>query len=185
MKQLVFFLEEPSARELLKGLVPRIVPGPVETHYLVFEGKQDLEKQLARRLRGWLRPNSVFVVLRDQDAGDCHIVKRRLTDRVAESGKDPVLVRVACRELEAWALGDLVAVAEAYARPSIASLVRKQKFREPDALVRPIEELRLLEPSYQKIDGARRLGPLLDPARSTSPSFRAFCEGLTRHVSAA
>ncbi len=46
MKSLVFFLEEPSARAMLEGLLPRLLPDGWLVRYIVFEGKQDLEKQL-------------------------------------------------------------------------------------------------------------------------------------------
>jgi len=51
-KTLVFFLEEPSAREILKGLLPRLLPPDVEPRFVVFEGKQHLDKQLVKKLRG-------------------------------------------------------------------------------------------------------------------------------------
>jgi len=44
MKTIVFFLEEPSAREMLEGVLPRILPENIQTRYLIFQGKQDLEK---------------------------------------------------------------------------------------------------------------------------------------------
>ena len=75
MKNLVFFLEEPSAREMLKGLLPRILPDNIRIQYVVFEGKQDLEKRLPIRLRAWQVPNALFVVMRDQDSGDCIGIK--------------------------------------------------------------------------------------------------------------
>ena len=53
---LVFLLEEPSARDLLTGLLPKLLPESVHVHYLVFDGKQDLERQLVRKLRGWRMP---------------------------------------------------------------------------------------------------------------------------------
>ena len=53
MSEIVFFLEERSAQALLEGLLPRLLPGVHAVRYLVFEGKQDLEKQLARKLRGY------------------------------------------------------------------------------------------------------------------------------------
>lgn len=175
---LVFFLEEPSARDLLTGLLPRLLPGSVHVHYLVFEGKQDLEGQLVRKLRGWRMPDSAFVVLRDQDATECRTVRARLAELVEESKRTPSLVRVACRELESWIVGDWHAVAEAFERPNLASLAVKEPYREPDALVRPVETLRKHIPEYQKRDGARRVGRLLDPQRNQSRSFRAFCAGL-------
>ncbi len=163
MTTLLFLLEEPSAKALLEGLVPRLVPRSVHPRFMVFEGKQDLEKRMVGRLRGWLVPDTRFVVLRDQDGGDCQAVKAGLRDRCAIAGCDKALVRVACRELEAWVLGDLAAVGAAYGKPSLGEFQAKAKFRTPDQLANPVEELQRLLPEYEKVDGARRLGPLLDP----------------------
>jgi hypothetical protein len=182
---LVFLLEEPSAKDLLIGLLPKLLPERVQVHYLVFEGKQDLEGQIVRKLRGWRMPDSAFVVLRDQDAAECRMVRARLAKLVEESRRTPSLVRVACRELESWIVGDWHAVAEAFERPNLAGLALKEPYREPDALVRPVELLRKHIPDYQKRDGARRVGGLLDPRRNQSKSFRAFCAGLGTLVGSA
>jgi len=179
---LVFLLEEPSAQDLLEGLLPRLLPPTVAVQFVVFEGKQDLERNMARRIRGWLAPRTKFVVLRDQDAGDCRDVKARLVERATEAKRPETLVRVACRDLEAWVLGDLAALAQAFERPGIERLAAKAKYRDPDALHHALEEIRHLVGSYQKRDGARRVGVLLDPARSQSRSFRAFCDGVKRLV---
>jgi hypothetical protein len=56
----------------------------------------------------------------------------------------------------------------------------KEAFRNPDHLVRPVESLRKFIPEYQKRDGARRIGVLLDPTRNQSGSFRTFCSGIRR-----
>ena len=54
MSEFVFFLEEASARTLLEIIVPKIIsPAPI-CRFIVFEGKQDLEKRLAKRMRGYL-----------------------------------------------------------------------------------------------------------------------------------
>jgi hypothetical protein len=181
VRRLVVLVEEPSARALLQGLLPRLLPDGWEVHYLVFEGKQDLERSVARRLRGWLAPDSRFVVLRDQDAGDCRVVKRGLAARVEASGRE-ALVRVACHELEAWIAGDLRALGKAYKLPSVERAADRARFRQPDELAQPVEALRGLVPGYQKIDGARRVGPLLSLEGNRSPSFRAFCDGIRRLV---
>ena len=185
MKSLVVLLEEPSARDLLEGLLPRLLPDDIHVQFLVFEGKQDLEKQLVRKLRGWRIPDSAFVVLRDQDAGDCRQVKEKLTRLVEESGRAPAVVRVACRELEAWIVGDWVALARAFERPELEAQGVKSAHRDPDSLVRPVEALRRLIPEYQKRDGARRVGKVLDPERNQSVSFRSFCTGVQRLVTVA
>lgn len=179
--RLVFFLEEPSAKALLEGLMPRLVAPELEVQYVVFEGKQDLEKNLARKLSGYLAPNARFVVLRDQDGADCRAVKARLVALVEKSGKS-ALVRVACRELESWVLGDLAALAEEFDEPRLASHASKAKFRAPDELGAPVQELRRLVPSYQKIDGARRMGRRLNPEANQSTSFRVFCRSLKQLV---
>lgn len=179
IEHLVFFLEEPSAEEFLKGLLPRLLPAAVTTHFLVFEGKQDLEKQLPRRMRGWLRPNSRFLVMRDQDSGDCVQIKRRLQALCAQAGRTDAIVRIACRELEAFFVGDWRAVADAFDRPALRAHDRSAKYRNPDALGSPSRELRRVIPTYQKRDGARRIAPNLDPERNRSPSFQVLYRTLS------
>ena len=68
---LVCCLEELSAREMLAGVLARILPTNWNVQYIVFEGKQDLLRRLQMRIRGWQLPNSFFLVLCDQDAQDC------------------------------------------------------------------------------------------------------------------
>lgn len=179
MRTLLFLLEEPSARDLLEGLLPRLLHERVIARFLVFEGKQDLERNVARKIRGWQQPDTHFVVLRDQDAGDCHAIKANLQQLVPQDKKDSTTIRIACRELEAWALGDWAAIANAYDRPKLAELDRKSLYRAPDGLSSPVRELRKHVPGYQKRDGARRLGPLLTPDRNRSNSFRVFCRTIT------
>lgn len=174
IEHLVFFLEEPSAEDFLAGLLPTIMPPEVELHFLVFEGKQDLEKQLVRRMKHWRRPNSRFIVMRDQDSGDGPMIKQRLRDLCAEAGRPDAIVRIACRELEAFFIGDWRAVAIAFGRPALATHERSAKFRTPDALGAPSNEMKRLIPSYQKRDGARRITPHLVPERNRSNSFQVL-----------
>ena len=91
-------------------------------------------------------------------------------------------MRIACRELESWVAGDLEALSQGYDCPSIVAHAQKRSFRDPDALVSPIDHLRRIVPAYQKVDGSRRVGPLLSPERSKSKSFKAFCDGVKRLV---
>ncbi len=188
MKTLAFLLEAPSARAFLEGLLPRLLDRPsiaperVHSRFLVFEGKQDLEANIARKLRSWNAPSTAFVILHDQDSDPCIALKGKLRGLAAQSGKADVLVRIACHELEAWALGDWHAVAEAYAQPKLSKLA--SSYPAPDRLGSPFTELRKHLPEYQKVDGARRLGKLLTPERNRSTSFRVFCEGVVRLATA-
>lgn len=180
MKTIVFLLEEPSAQDALQSLLPAILPPDVSPEYLVFEGKQDLEKRLVRRIRGWLTPDSVFVVLRDQDSGDCGVIKEKLTALCREAGKPETVVRIACRTLESWFVGDWDSVSAAFNQPKLANLKRKAIYQDPDRLGNPVIELRKVIPDYQKRDGARRISRHLDPARNRSHSFQVFIEAVRR-----
>ncbi len=185
MKNLVFMLEEPSARAMLQGLLPRLLPDEVTYRCVVFEGKQDLEKNLVRRIRGYRVPNSTFIVLRDQDSADCLVIKERLLALCRQAGKSQVLIRIACRELESWYLADLVAVENGLGLSNIAKHQGKRKYRSPDYLSSPSDELeRLTNGFYQKVAGSRGIGPFLDLNNRRSNSFRFFIEGFMSELTA-
>ena len=181
---LVFLLEERSARALLEGLLPRLLPEYVTVRFVVFEGKQDLDKQLEKRLRGWLAPDSRFVVLRDQDNGDCMELKRALKAKCAAAGYTEALVRIACRELEAWYFGDLAAVERALSLPNLSRHSAKAKYRESDRIVCPSRELSIITTqAYQKVSGSRSIGPHLSLGpENRSYSFQVFLAGIKRLV---
>jgi hypothetical protein len=171
MSEIVFLLEERSAKVMLEGLLPRILPNTIKVRYIVFEGKQDLEKQLVRKLRGYLKSDVQFIILRDQDSGDCKDIKKNLYAKCLEAGKSETIIRIACRELESWYLADLEAVEKGMGLPGIASLQGKRLFRKPDSAMSPSIELKRLVPHYQKIDGSRRISPHLKVDNKRSLSF--------------
>ena len=181
MKTIVFFLEEPSAREMLVGLLPKILPDGIQPRFLVFQGKQDLEKNLVAKMRGWQLPESVFVVMRDQDAGDCEIIKLRLCDLCRKADRSNAVVRVACRELESFYLGDLDAVEKGLSLTGLAKLQDTRKFRSPDKLGTPSAELeRITKGVYQKVSGSRAIGRHLSPDSNRSHSFKVLVDGIRR-----
>lgn len=185
MKTIVFFLEGPSEKEMLIGLLPKILPADMDVRYLVFRGKQDLEKNLVRRLRGWQVPDSVFVVMRDQDAGDCHHIKAGLEDLCRESGQSGWLVRIACREMESFFLGDLAAVGQGLGLNNLQKRRHSRKFRNPDALASPAMELtKLTGQRYDKLSGSRSIAPHLNLERNKSHSFNVLVAGIRKLVEA-
>lgn len=169
-------------KSFLDGLLPRVLPSEVTVQYVVHEGKSDLEKSIPRKLRAWNTPDTHFVVVRDQDSGDCKVIKARLLGLCAGAQRTDVLVRIACHELEAWFLGEMDAVAAAFHQPSLARHHGERKFKDPDALGSPSRELAKLVPGYQKVGGARRIAEHFEPARCTSISFQVFLSGLLRVV---
>ncbi|WAC73296.1 DUF4276 family protein [Roseateles sp. SL47] len=183
MRELVFLLEERSASAMLDALLPRMLDESIAVRCVPFEGKQDLEKQLTRRIRAYQNPRARFIVLRDQDSNpDCVAVKQRLLALCAESGKaNMCLVRIACRELETIYLADLRAVEQALAMQGLTRQQQVGKFRDPDRLGSPSQELRkLTKGRYEKVAGSRLIGQHLDLGNGRSPSFRNLITAIRR-----
>ena len=182
MSEIVFFLEEASARAMLEGLLPRVLPEAPPVRYVVFDGKRDMENQLIRRMRGYRVADARFIVLRDQDSADCREVKKALVEKCEASGRgERSLVRIACRELESWYLADLAAVERGLQIGGLAAHQGRKKYRQPDDLANAAEELaKLTKRHYQKVGGSRAIGPYLDVSNTRSRSFAVFVEGLRR-----
>jgi len=183
MRELVFLLEEPSARAMLDSLLPRLLDEGLGYRLIPFEGKQDLEKQLERRIRGYQNPRARFIVLRDQDSHpDCRNLKRHLVGLCQQSGKGAhCVVRLACQELETFYLADLHAVESALGIGKLAAQQDSRKFRNPDHLGSPSRELRTLtRERYQKVSGSREIGKHLNLDNARSPSFRHLVAGIRR-----
>lgn len=146
---LVFLLEEPSMKALLEVLLPRIIPSYVNFKCIAHRGKQDLEKSIPRKLKAWNTP-AKFIIIRDQDSGDCLEIKQQLFDLCQQSGRSDVLIRIVCHELESWFLGDLAAVEKAF-KLRTGKLNQKQnntKYKNPDRLNSAKQELKKLVSNY-------------------------------------
>ncbi len=183
MSELVFLLEEESARAMLESLLPRILDGDIATRFIVFEGKQDLERNLTRRIRGYNNASARFLVLRDLDRNpDCQVLKQSLQSLCNNAGRaTQCLVRIACREIEAFYLADLAAVDHAIGTQHLRGQQEKEKFRYPDRLSSPSRELaKLTKNMYQKVSGSRAIGAFLDPENLRSSSFRNLVAGIRR-----
>lgn len=76
--KIVFLLEERSMKELIDGLIPRILPEEVSFLSIPHEGKSDLEKSIPRKISSWrdADPNVKFVIVHDQDSNNCVELKR-------------------------------------------------------------------------------------------------------------
>ncbi len=180
MKTLVVFTEEMSAKVMLESLLPRLLHNDRCCFMCVaFEGKQDLERQLPIKLKGWRTPDTHFVILRDQDNGDCKAIKETLQGICRSARKTRALVRIACRELESWYFGDLQAVETALGIDGLTDLAAKPNYRNPDRIHYPSRELkRVTKNSYQKVSGSRVIGKHLRLDGSRSTSFQHFINGV-------
>ncbi|RAK68333.1 DUF4276 family protein [Hymenobacter edaphi] len=190
-----FLLEEESAEEALRILLPRLLPAHYTPKLRVFRGCQDLLKQLTTVLKGYKRrleqpgqQDLRVVVLVDAD----DIAERRrqeleqaateagLLTYAQAAGQRPFYVvnTLAVQELEAWFLGDPLAIQTAYPR------VRPQHFGglpdNPDTVAEAWEALlRVLQKAdpkatKAKVRWAETIAPHLDIERNSSPSFQYF-----------
>ena len=176
-------LEGASEQAMLLGLLPRILDSRIQSRLIPFEGKQDLERQMIKRMRGYVNRHARFIVLRDQDsAPDCKVVKAKLLGLCAQAGRQTVsLVRIACRELESFYLADLLAVEIALGLTDLVRHQNRARFRVSDRVESPSQELtKLTRGAYQKVSGSRQLGPHLDLSNQRSASFRNLIAGIRR-----
>jgi hypothetical protein len=169
-------------KNTLDALLPRLAPATVSWIVIPHEGKSDLEISIPRKLRGWRKPGAHFMVLRDNDGGDCVHLKNRLVAICEDNANGPYSVRIVCQELEAWFLGDFAAVEASglAGGRSLAQLHRKAKFRNPDQLNNAKEELIKVVPNYKPVSGSRVIAPYLDIEQNVSNSFQVFIAGVKR-----
>lgn len=179
--KMIFLLEEPSMKYFLDGFLPRILPEKITFVTIPHEGKSDLQKSLAAKLRGWNEPDVKFVVVQAQDSNDCRELKKKLLALCDNSGRN-VLIRIACRELEAWYFGDIDALNMAYG-VDLSNIKKKKRFRIPDEIVNPKKELMKLLPEHQQISGAKKIAPVLNIENNSSVSFQMFVKGVKKLIS--
>lgn len=117
--------------------------------------------------------------MRDQDSGDCREIKQILLDKCKAAHQPEAVVRIACHELESFYIGDLNAVEKGLDLRGLAKLQNKRKFRDPDYLVNPFNELKdLTKNCYQKVSGSRAIGRHLNLRNNRSHSFNVLVKAI-------
>jgi len=183
MGRVIFLVEEESMTETLRELLPKLFPEWRESvHWLALthRGKSDLEKSSPKNLKGWTEAGARFVILRDNDGGDCRQRKQHLRELASSRQSEVVLIRIVCQELESWFLGDLSAVKAAFSRASADPERFPAKFREPDRLTNAADELARLTGTKTKVSRAKKIAKHLRPDSNRSVSFNHFISGLQR-----
>lgn len=197
MKALEVLVEEPSAQEALRHLLPKIVGDRAVFKVINMRNKSRLLRDLPARLRAYRKridkgEDLRIIVLVDRDQDDCEQLKRDL-ERMARdaklatkaqpdrAGRFLAVNRILVEELESWFIGDTAALRKAF--PSLPSRF-PANFRQPDnggsweRLHRFLKRHGIYRSAYPKIEAARRIAPHIDPARNCSPSFHQFCSGV-------
>lgn len=200
-------VEEPSMAAALEAILPKLL-GDLSFAIRIFQGKTDLLAKLPSRLDGYARSQTDgqrIVVIVDRDAEDCRRLKVNLeqmaeraglrTRRAARGAGDParwvMLTLIAIEELEAWYFGDWAAVRSAYPRVPV-NVPNQAPYRDPDAILggtaetlgRVMRRAGYFEGGLAKIQAARVIAPLMDPAANRSRSFQVFRHALLEMVAA-
>jgi hypothetical protein len=151
MKVLHIFTEEPSAKNVFSALLKKILPDGVSYRIYSHQGKQDLEKALRTSLPSISKmPGAKILVTRDQDSDDCVLLKQRLDDIIRNNISCDYYIRIVCKELEAWFLGDLNAISNAYPRFIPVKYSSKSTFRDVDKISSPSKYLLKIVPELKK-----------------------------------
>ena len=89
------------------------------------------------------------------------------------------MIRIACRELETIYLADLAAVEAVTGVSGLARQRSKSKYRNPDALGNPKQELRALtRGAYQPVGSSRELGHKLQLNNARSSTFQQLLHAI-------
>ena len=170
-------VEETSMKVLLEGLIPRLCNNEMwkldENVFIrAFEGKSHLRKELPKKAKVYANFHEpVFMlVLHDQDSNDCKELKSKLLDAISQTGLQTFKVRIVCRELECWYLGDLHAVECARPETKATHYAEKAKFRTPEKLNGKDEIKKWVQP-YGAIEFAQDIAQHLDIDNNRARSF--------------
>lgn len=185
------FVEEMSAKKVLDILLPKIIPDTIAFQVHSHQGKNDLEHAIRSTVPKISKiPGARILISRDQDSGDCVKIKQRINAIIKDNSHAPTLIRIVCRELEAWFLGDLNAVHSAYPRVKPHQHVNKSDFKNVDLIQNPSEFLLAIIPEYKgreslpKLEVAESIAPHLDLQNNSSCSFNNFVSGINKLLSA-
>jgi hypothetical protein len=122
-----------------------------------------------------------LVILHDQDSSDCKKLKQDLKKLCEKYGNCPVLIRIPCRELEAWYLGDMDAIKKVYPKFKAEKFRNKAKFRNPD-VCQAADELKKIIPDFQKGSASKEIPKHMTLDKNTSKSFKQFVGGLKKFL---
>jgi hypothetical protein len=180
-------VEEPSMKNFLTGILPQILPIGYQLNANCFirdhQGKQDLRKSIPSKVKAYKHYNKPVkvIIIQDQDSSDCKVLKNELIELVNQNSAIPSLVRIACRELEAWYIGDMDALESVYPNFKANNYKRWSKFRNPDKC-NASDEIKKLIPTFQKGIVSREIVKYIDLNNNTSESFNHLISGIKKFL---
>jgi hypothetical protein len=172
------FTEEPSIKYVLEEIIYKL--NLVENQFRIYphQGKNDLITALKKTLPSISRiPDSKILITIDQDKNDCILLKNEIQQIIELQCVCDFKIRIICRELESWYLGDMNAIENAFPRFKSENYKNKSYYRNVDKIFSPNLEVLKIIPEYKqykrlpKIEVAKRISPFLELEGNKSSSF--------------
>lgn len=185
MTDAVIFVEEESARIVVSSIASRLFPRRIFV-VIGHDGKSDLEESFPRKIRAWKYPGGLpFIILRDNDGGNCSALKTRITSLVPDAAIARTRVRIIMQCLEGWYLGDIPALVSAglIKKEMGDRLTNSAKYREPEKLTNAKELFFNLHNERGQLTLAQAIAPHLDINTNRCKSFQLFVQTLRSLVS--
>jgi len=183
------FTEEQSAKNVFEVILPKVLPQNVQFRVYPHQGKQDLERALRKVVPSISKvPGSKILITRDQDSSDCTVVKNELNAIIKDNCHCPYFIRIICRELESWFLGDMDAIKHAFSRFNPDQYRSKAPFRNVDKISNPGTYLLRLIPEFSnritlpKLETSETISPFLDIDNNRSASFQQTISAIKRLI---
>jgi uncharacterized membrane protein YheB (UPF0754 family) len=186
--QLEILTEEPSMENFLREILPKILPFDYELDVNCFihphEGKSSLQKSIPKKVKAYPHyPNKVkLLIVHDQVSNNCKKLKKELLKLCSPHESKHVLVRIACKELENWYLGDLQAIQRVYPESKANKLAGKAIYRDPDK-VQGSRELEKMTKNFSKSYASREIPKVMNIMSNTSKSFNHLITGINKILS--
>lgn len=184
LKHLEILVEEPSMDNVLQIILPQILPRGYELGINCFvrphQGKSDLKKSIPKKVNAFRSfPQPVqLIVIQDQDSNDCKILKQDLVNLILTNNpSQPYLVRIACKELENWYLGDIPAIEAIYPTFKTNTRQNKSKYRNPDNTF-GANELEKNINNFAKGFASKNIPLHMNLDANRSPSFNQLITGM-------
>ena len=187
MDRLEFLVEEPSIAEVLKIILPKILPQGwiLNENFFVrhHQGKTDLKYSIPQKFKTFskLPFNTGIIVVQDQDANDCRQLKKELSDLCSQNNLKPCpyRVRIVCHELESWYFGDAAALESVFPhRFKAKNYKNKDLCKHPDNVITPKRRLKRIVGDYPQIETAKKIAAQMNVNNNKSDSFNQFKNGI-------
>lgn len=183
--KLYIFTEESSAEICFKSVLSQAIPSSQSFKIFAHRGREDLKQALRKALPVISREQGAKILITiDQDKHDCKTLKKELQEIIRGNCQCPNKIRIVCKELESWFLGDLAAISKAYPRFKPEKYHNKSEMRNVDEIEQPSKKLikMLTETNGGKCPSkgelSQRISPHLNVSLNTSTSFQQTIQAI-------